>query len=293
MFTQYQYSNMDSKKLIALAIFALTMFNAWADDYTPAQANFRNDINQFLKEEGYAPTVNANTGDINFKMEGTNYVVDLNKEYKGPYLVTLSATFNMETLSNSDKIKLFEIENTINTNFNCVKASYLEYEGSHLLIFSIESFCHNSDDFKYALIRYLEFIKSAVKEFGNLYGNSEAQVTNRISVNNSNILQTDTHYWELVGIELFSDRTVLTKIVRPKTSPTYVFSDKSEFIEDVETGRKYFLSSSDIGLTKYETILQNKEARSFTESYPPLPETVKRINVSSGTFYYIKNLKIR
>ena len=284
---------MESRKWITLTIFAMTMSYALADDYTPAQANFRNDINLFLKEEGYAPTVNTNTGDLNFKMEGTNYVIDLNKEFKSPYLVTLSAIFNMETPSNSDKVRLFEIENTINANFKCVKASYLEYEASCLLIFSIESFCHNSDDFKYALVRYLEFIKSAVKEFGNLYGSGEAQATNRISVNNSNILQTDSHYWELVGIELFSDRTVLTKIVRPKTSQTYVFSTKSEFIEDVETGRKYFLSSSDIGLTRFDTFLQNDEARSFTESYPALPKTVKRINVSSGTFYYIKNLKIR
>ena len=277
--------------LILSFIDCLTIFAQ--DQYNQNQAQFRNDINKFLREEGYLPSINSRTGEINFKMESTNYAIGLDADFKGPYLVILSATFNMDELSYSDKQKLYEVENTINSKYNCVKASYLEYEDTRLLVFSIESFCHNSDDFKYALIKYLESIKSAIREFGEEYSgnNSSNTTTKHIAINNSNTLRTSSHSWTVVSIDFTTNETILTKTVKPHNNSTYIYSTKDEFIEDADTGQKYYIRDSSIGFTR--TILKSIETKIFTESYPLLPSNVKRINISSGSYYYIKNLQIR
>ncbi len=163
---------------------------AFADSYTPSQKIFRNDIHTFLKEEGYAPFINSDTGDINFKMDGTNFIIDLNKDYNGPFLVTLSASFGMESLSNSDKVRLFETENLINSKYHCIKVSYVEYNNNNLLIFSVESFCHNSDDFKYALVKYLDIMKSSISEFTNLYSDNSSSIPDYTSNYSNQNLQT-------------------------------------------------------------------------------------------------------
>lgn len=267
------------------------------NQYNANQIRFRDDIKRFLQEEGYTPTINSNTGDINFKMEGTNYVIGLSTDYNGPYFVSLSAVFNMDPMSYSEKLRLYEIENTINGTAECVKVNYFEYDqNNRLLEFAVESFCHNSDDFKYALVKYLGFIKVAINDFREQFSSNSpnsASNNNHIVVHYSNTLRTSDHSWEVVSVDFTSSGTVITKKVTPKNANTYVYSVKDEFIEDADTGNKYYIKDSSIGFTKYKTFLNNTASRTFTETYPILPSNVSRINISSGSYYYVKNLKIR
>jgi hypothetical protein len=70
-------------------------------------------------------------------------------------------------------------------------------------------------------------------------------------------------------------------------------STKSQFIEDADTGRKYYLQNSSIGFEGCPAISQDTKPITFYEVYPALPENVKRINISSGYGYYVRGLKIR
>ena len=90
-----------------------------------------------------------------------------------------------------------------------------------------------------------------------------------------------------------SNQTILKKRVTPKEEGTHVESSQEEFIEDADTGRKYYLMKSDIGFENNRRIILDKSALIFYEVYPALPSSVKRINISSGSQYYIKGLKIR
>ncbi len=106
-------------------------------------------------------------------------------------------------------------------------------------------------------------------------------------------LETPYHTWECTGIEVQDGQTILTKTVRPKSEGTFMYSSQDEYIEDADTGRKYYLTNSSIGfegspLTSFDT-----KDITFYEVYPALPSTVKTINISSGSQYYVKNLKIR
>lgn len=80
----------------------------------------------------------------------------------------------------------------------------------------------------------------------------------------------------------------------PKSVGTYVSSEAGEYIEDAETGRKYYITASSVGAKIGDKkALYNTNPFDFKETYPALPSSVKVINVSSGSQYYVKNLRIR
>lgn len=275
----------------------------YADKYTALQSAFRRDIHQFLREEGYLAHINSETGDINFKMDDTNYVIDLNTDFNGPFLVTLSSTFGTGAVSASPKQRFCEISNTINSSYNCVKVCFHEYQNEGMLVFSVESFCHNSDDFKYALLKYLNIIKSAISEFANLYDNRSQGVNevigrvigpfgNKVIVE-APMLETSHHKWRATSIVFNQNNTVVNKTVTPKVPSTYVQATGDEYIEDCDTGKRYYITHSTIGLAPQRTVLLSTEPRSFYDTYQPLPSSVKRISIWSGSAYYVKNLKIR
>ncbi len=66
-----------------------------------------------------------------------------------------------------------------------------------------------------------------------------------------------------------------------------------EYIEDCDTGKRYFLISSTIGVDPKKTVLYSKSPKTFSDTYQTLPSTVKTISIWSGSDYYVKNLKIR
>lgn len=105
--------------------------------------------------------------------------------------------------------------------------------------------------------------------------------------------ETEFHKWSCNAVEIQDGQTIVTKTVIPKENGTYMYSSQDEYIEDADTGRKYYLLNSSIGFEGSPAISHDKEAITFYEVYPALPQTVKRINISSGSKYYVKNLNMR
>ena len=110
---------------------------------------------------------------------------------------------------------------------------------------------------------------------------------------NSEGIETIYHKWDCIGIEIQDGQTIVTKTVQPKSEGTFMHSSQDEYIEDAETGRKYYLQNSSIGFEGSPEISHDTKTITFYEVYPALPSSVKRINISSGSQYYVKDLKIR
>lgn len=106
-------------------------------------------------------------------------------------------------------------------------------------------------------------------------------------------IETAYHTWDCTAIELQDGQTIVTKTVRPKSDGTFMYSSQDEYIEDADTGRKYYLMNSSIGFEGSPEISHDTKEITFYEVYPALPSNVKRINISSGSQYYVKDLKIR
>lgn len=120
-------------------------------------------------------------------------------------------------------------------------------------------------------------------------------ITKEFSVNvNGTTISTSTHDWVTMSVQGNSTYTIVVKQCYPKSAPTWICSSGSEFIEDCDTGQRYYLTGSDIGVGRdNRTDLLNTNPISFNEYYPSLPNTVVRINISSGSCYYVTNVKIR
>ena len=110
---------------------------------------------------------------------------------------------------------------------------------------------------------------------------------------NGERIETAYHKWDCTGIEVQDGQTIVTKTVQPKSEGTFMYSSQDEYIEDAETGRKYYLLNSSIGFEGSPEISHDTKTITFYEVYPALPSSVKKINISSGSQYYVKDLKIR
>jgi len=106
-------------------------------------------------------------------------------------------------------------------------------------------------------------------------------------------IETAYHKWDCTRIEVQDGQTIVTKTVQPKSEGTFMYSSQDEYIEDADTGRKYYLMNSSIGFEGSPEISHDTKEITFYEVYPSLPSNVKRINISSGSQYYVKDLKIR
>lgn len=306
---------MKFKKIATLAIFlSLTTFISWAEEMSYAAKSFRSNIQSFLREEGFAPTVD-NDGSLCFKKEGEQYWIDVIGDK--PFYVT----FRKEGVGTKDAnaTAVLKAINDVNTNIRAIKCCYYnDYVG-----LGVESYCYVAEDFKYVFYTYLNILdaaEEAVKEAYSKYdssstnssgykGNSSGSSSYRSSSSSSTttsgrksgntvyingpILETSHHKWWATSIDLNSYSTVVHKIVVPKTTNTYVCGTKDEYIEDCDTGKRYYIQSSSIGMEPNRTTLRTKDRKAFTDTYPALPSTVKRINIWSGSDYYAKNLQIR
>lgn len=115
---------------------------------------------------------------------------------------------------------------------------------------------------------------------------------NTYAINGEHI-ETAYHKWDCIGIEVQDGQTIVTKTVQPKSDCTFMYSSQDEYIEDADTGRKYYLQNSSIGFEGAPEISHDTKTITLYEVYPALPSTVKRVNISSGSQYYVKGLKIR
>ena len=138
-----------------------------------------------------------------------------------------------------------------------------------------------SDFMRYVII-LLAFLTSCS-------GNAQNQV---IKILNSKDIFTEEHKWIVQSVELRPDCTIVEKYVCPLgEEPTWIFSNRSEFIEDAITGEKYYLTGSEIGTEDGKTLLHD-DTRTFKEYYPPLPEDIELINISAGSKYYVNSVNL-
>lgn len=264
-----------------------------AINYKPQQLSFRNDIKSYLYEEGYAPTINSNTEDIYFKIEGTNYSIELDTDYDSPFLVSLNARFNVDELSKSKLQRLYAIENDINEKYSCVKCSYSAFEDYRVLSFTVESFCHSSEDFKYALARYINIMRKAIADFMELY-NDEPSSSKSLVVHNPFYTTTSENKGlKILSVEVTTEKTIVN------FEYTNLYS-AAGWVQ-IEPVTHILVNGQTLWMTKAVGIPQSPKKHNFSSQYdklsfslyfPALPSGVTKFDLiessnSSWKFYGI------
>lgn len=129
---------------------------------TAKELKFRNSIEQFLKEEGYVPTIDDDDNSLNFKREGNRYWLTV--EGDNPYYIRLHiGGFSAEDVN---KKLILEACNYANYNKRCGKACYSD-DGVY---FTVEYYCQTIEGFKnsfYDNIRAADTVKKETSDYYN------------------------------------------------------------------------------------------------------------------------------
>ena len=104
------------------------------------------------------------------------------------------------------------------------------------------------------------------------------------------VIETDTHKWELLAIQCSRNKTILMKRVTPKIDNSWFNIARGEFIEDVESGKKFYIQKSYLGFLRVDLV--GKQPKYFNEEYPPLPSELRRVNVTFG-YNSLRNIYFR
>ena len=215
--------------------------------------------------------------------EGENTVLEF-ISYNGGQYQWCSMNKNAYIMANGKKYSL-------------KRAEGIAYSPSHTDYPNYQSANNVSLTFKL----YFPEIPKTTKTLDFYESSTEGWIVNNITLDNNGIqnisggetIVTSDHKWRATGIQILPTQTVIKKVVTPTTKGTCVNSSQDEYIQDADTGRKYYLQNSSIGFEGNRTIVQDNKDHEFFEVYPALPSSVKRINISSGSQYYVENLQIR
>lgn len=81
--------------IITTILASISPLYSWANskDYSDEQLALRNEISNFLKEEGFMPEIDSD-GDIKFKFEGRSYYASISTVDENPMYVSLFIPFN-------------------------------------------------------------------------------------------------------------------------------------------------------------------------------------------------------
>lgn len=139
----------------------LTCFSQ-SSELTSEELKFRNGIEQFIKEEGYVPTIDQDDNSINFKKEGESYWINVQNS-SPTYVEIHKAGFVIE---DTDRSKLLKACNRATMETRCAKA----YVTSSSVSFTIEVYCNTISDFRHIFKRSLDAldeVKSETRDFYN------------------------------------------------------------------------------------------------------------------------------
>lgn len=156
------------KKLIFfLFCFTFGAMGAFAQStMTNAELQFRNSIENFLKVEGFVPTIDNEDNSLNFKKEGTKYWITV--EGESPYYIELHE--GGFTLDNTNKDVMLDAVNNANRTMRAGKAIL----GTMSVRFATEFYCNSIYEFKntfYDNMNCVNNVRKAVKDYYNDHNN--------------------------------------------------------------------------------------------------------------------------
>jgi hypothetical protein len=150
-----QFSHL--KKYLLIVAFSCFCLAGWAQSLSAQQKKLQTDIMNYLKTEGFSPSIDED-GDIAFKKEGVNHYVIISKDEDSPFYLSISRYLSMDEDYNIRKA--MPIINEAN-KYKGVKL--LAYDTS--IAVKAEMFLQSADHFKAVFNRLMVLLGYAANEF--------------------------------------------------------------------------------------------------------------------------------
>ena len=155
------------KKLLFTAIFmTFGMANGFAQarEMTSEQRQFRDGIEQFLKEEGYVPTIDTDDNSVNFKKEGVRYWITV--EDTPPFYIEMHR-IGLDPEGLDRKLALEACNHAI-YGIRCGKACL----GKSSLAFTVEFYCNSVTEFRYIFYRSMSALDATRNDMIEYYNDN-------------------------------------------------------------------------------------------------------------------------
>lgn len=155
---------------LLMAIFAQALSDVvHAHDLTPAQLSLRTEILTFVREEGFAPTIDESDNSVTFKKEGVLHWITIGGT--GPfYLEFHRAGLDCE---NADRSIVLQAVNEANKKVRSAKAILFDTSVS----FVVEVFVHSVEEFKYTFYTCLKELDAAKTKVSEYYDEHNDQIS--------------------------------------------------------------------------------------------------------------------
>lgn len=164
------------KKFILFVAFALSALSCFAQEppvqRSAANVAFRDSIANFLKLEGYVPSIDED-GDIEFKKEGSTYFVTVVDD-EAPFYVQFTYYLGMD--DDIDQVAMLKAMNETNRDNRCIKCSIVDKD---LLWITIESYDTTVAEFGKTYDLYLEHLSEGGVILAQAYDKYSKEKTNQ------------------------------------------------------------------------------------------------------------------
>lgn len=145
----------------------------FADELTPEQRSFRSNIMQFLKEEGFSPTIDEEDNSVNFKKEGESHWITI--EDSNPFYLEFHRSGLK--LNDADKSVVIAAVNEGNRTTRCAKAMINE----SIVTYDIEMYCHSAEEFRYVFYQCLNALEVMEKKITDYYNEHSGTSSTHVS----------------------------------------------------------------------------------------------------------------
>jgi len=154
---------MNTKKIVLFLLYSCIFTGLFAQsNLTTIQKDFQNEIINFLKEEGYVPSLENET--IKFKSEGENHWIRISSE--SPFFVAFQrAGYTLEGEKGLNRDNSLLACNEVNREMNAAKL----YCTDKSVIFTIEQYTRSAEDFKFVFYKNLKILAETEKKFLEKY----------------------------------------------------------------------------------------------------------------------------
>ena len=142
-----------SKILAIILAVIISTSNLLAEDLTPEQTEFRDNIYEFLKEEGFMPTVNTKDNSVEFKKGDELHWISVGAG-RPFYVEFYRSGFK---LNDADRNVVLAAVNEANQSIRCAKAVMNET----VITFAIEMYCHSAEEFRYVFYKSMEELENS------------------------------------------------------------------------------------------------------------------------------------
>lgn len=252
---------MNKFKLIILVVLSLFISgNIFAAELTTEQKRFRTSLQEFLKEEGFMPTIDEEDNSLNFKKEGTLYWFT----FGGSNPLYIEFHRSGLKCEDADKALVLQAVNAANRKVRCAKAMFNDTSIS----FAIEMYCHSAEEFRYIFykcMKELESIKDGVSEYYN--GNT----SNTSASGNSNASTSSliNRFFPIYGITLGKTTTSQAQSMGYKIDKSDS-GHKNSDVRDIT-----FWDFNDDNIFDYVSI----------DKYDNIPESIKNLGINWNMTY--------